>query len=57
MIDIAKMSQGLYVIYTAFAKNISLICNTNTNYLVWHYRLGHISNVGLHAIFKYYPFI
>lgn len=48
------MSQGLYVIDTASAKNSSLICNTSTSSLVWHYQLGHISNVGLHAICKYY---
>lgn len=57
MTGIAKMSQGIYVIDTSSPKNSSLICKTSASSLVWHYRLGNISNVSLHAICKYYPFI
>lgn len=57
MISIAKMSKGLYIMDNIYAKHSSLICNTSTSSLVCHYRLGHISNVGLHAICTYHPYI
>lgn len=56
MIGIAKLHQGLYVIDTS---DVSSSCNylVSNSFKLWHNRLGHISNTGMHCMSKQLPLI
>lgn len=55
-IGTAKLQRGLYVIDTA---DMIRSCNSISShpFELWHSRLGHVSNSGMQAISKQFPFI
>ncbi|KHN02608.1 hypothetical protein glysoja_043563, partial [Glycine soja] len=55
-IGTAKLQRGLYVIDTA---DMIRSCNSisSHSFELWHSRLGHVSNSGMQAISKQFPFI
>lgn len=54
MIGISKMHKGLYVIDISNIRYDKSLCYSvsNANSIIWHYILGNISHIGLHAILK-----
>lgn len=56
MIGTTRLQRGLYVLGSAPQPSTY---NSITNYAcnLWHYRLGHISDIGLNTVSKLFPFI
>jgi hypothetical protein len=59
VIGIAKLQRGLYVISTADHTGfVSSTCNSvSSSSFLWHLRLGHLSDKGLQAVSRQFPFV
>jgi hypothetical protein len=60
VIGIARLQRGLYVIdHEDPTGSVVPVCNSasSNSFLLWHLRLGHISDSGLQVISKNFPFV
>jgi hypothetical protein len=55
MIGTANLQRGLYVLDSDSFSHCNSVFNNSSD--LWHLRLGHVSNVGLQAISKQFPFV
>ena len=56
VIGTTRLQRGLYVLHSSYDQHACNSSMHNDSFL-WHLRLGHISNIGLHNVSKVFPFI